>query len=325
MKKRTFILSDQTRNYYGFVVLTAGIDLGRFKENPVLFYNHIDGDDPNNVVGRWDNLRVENGQLLGDADLDEDQEKGKNLSAKIEKGFIKGASIRLNFKYEDVSLDVKGYEGVPVVTKCEIMEASIVAIPNNKSAVRLCIDGKEVEDKSMALSLSIPKTPENIMKEHALIFAALGLTLSATSTEAHAVEAINALKAERDALKLKQDTLNAQLNALNDAKVAGLIDQAVANKKLKVEQKDHFTKLAKQDFDSTKAIIDTLQTYTPLTEQLSGTGGGKEGEVKNPYEGWDYAKYQKEAPGALLKLRAEKPEEYKKLWQAAFPNGTFNA
>lgn len=323
MKKRTFILSDQTRNHHGFIVLTAGIDLGRFKENPVLLYNHISGEDPNNVIGRWENLRVENGQLLADAVLDEDQEKAKNLSAKIDKGFIKGASIALNFKYEDVSLEVKDYEGVPVVTKCEIFEASIVAIPNNKNAVRLYIDGKEVEDKSMALSLSLNQTKDKEMKELILITAAL--KLSSNATEAHAVEAINSLIAERDALKQKNDKLSADLKLIEDTKVMDFIKHHTeVTKKLKAEQVELYTKLAKQDFESTKAIVESLQPYTSITDQLSAGNGKNEGAGKDQYEGWDYKKFQKEAPGVLLSMREKEPEKYKKLWEAAFPGGKFN-
>lgn len=324
MKKRTFILSDQTRNYYGFVVLTAGIDLGRFKKNPVLLYNHKDNDDPNDVIGLWDNVRIESGQLLADANLDEDEEKAKRLGAKIDKGYIKGASIRLDFKYEDVKLDVEGYEGIPVVTKCEIMEASIVAIPNNKNAVRLYIDGKEVEDKSMALSLSLNQKQNEKMKE--LILIAGALKLGANATEAHAVEAINSLVAERDALKMKVDKMTTDLKAIEDAKVTEFIKHHTeVTKKLKAEQVELYTKLAKQDFESTKAIVESLQPYTSITEQLSGAAGkGNEGAGKDQYEGWDYKKFQKEAPGVLLNMREKEPEKYKKLWEAAFPEGKFN-
>lgn len=306
-------------------MLTAGINLDRFNKNPILLYNHKDGTDPSDVIGKWLNIRVEGNQLLSEPELDEEDDLAKRLSAKIDKGYINAASIRLDFKYDDVKLDVPGFEGVPVVTKCEIMEASIVALPNNKNAVKLFADGKVVEDNSVALSLSnTNQNPINTtMKELGLIFAALGLTLNANSTDAHAVEAINSLKAERDSIKLKLDEATAALKLADDEKVTALIQDGIAKKKLKAEDTDKYTKLAKQDFATTKAIIDGMTPHASLASQLNAGETGDGG--KDKYEGWDYKKFQKEAPGVLLSMKTEQPDKYKKLWQEAFPSGKFNS
>ena len=185
-----------------------------------MLYNH-DNDEPEDVIGKWENIRVEGSQLLAEADIDQEEPYALSISKKVEKDYIKGASIRFDFNMEDVQLGFPGYEDVPVITKCVISEASICPIPGNSSAIRLFADGEQVKDNKMALALSTQQktNPQiNNMKDLTLIFAALGLSLTATSTDSHAIEAINALKAERDSFKLKFDALNTKLEAEVDAK-----------------------------------------------------------------------------------------------------------
>ena len=96
-----FLLNDGTINSYGFVVLTEGINLSRFRKNPVMFYNH--GKD-NGVIGRWENLRIENGKLYGTPVFDDKHEPGKTIKEKVESGFLKGASMGIDvLALEDIN------------------------------------------------------------------------------------------------------------------------------------------------------------------------------------------------------------------------------
>ena len=72
----TFVLSDETVNSYGFVVLTEGIDTTAFERNPVMLYMH---NRDGNVIGRWDNIRKEGKRLLADAVFDESTELGAQV------------------------------------------------------------------------------------------------------------------------------------------------------------------------------------------------------------------------------------------------------
>ena len=129
----TFVLSNDNLNRYGYRVKTDGILLKNFEKNPVLFYNHNSYQMP---IGRWENLRVLNGQLLGDAVFDENDEVALQVKSKVEQGILSAASIGyrvLELSEEDV---VNG-QTRPTVTKSEITEASIVAIPGNASALKL--------------------------------------------------------------------------------------------------------------------------------------------------------------------------------------------
>lgn len=316
MAKKTFILSDQSINCYGFIVLTAGINLEGFKKNPVMLYNHVNGADPSDVIGKWDNIRIEDGKLLADADIDMDEPFSAKLAAKVEKNFINGASIRFDFDGDDISLSQPGYEGIPVITKCEMTEASIVAVPGNSNAVRLFANGEQVKDKSMALSLSHKNNPpQDKMKNIALFAAALGITLSANTTEDHVLEAVKNALAERDNLKLKNKELQDALDLEQDAKIEALLSKVPA------DQKDKYKKLAKADFESTKSIVETLVPHKTITEQLNA--GGAAGK-NDKYEGWDFKRYQKEGSAELARIRKEEPARYKELYLAAYPGAKFN-
>jgi HK97 family phage prohead protease len=319
--KKTFILSDETVNQYGFIVATAGIKLDRFKNNPVMLYNHNDKE----VIGRWENLRVEDGKLKADAVFDGDDELAQKIQKKVENDFIKGASVWVDWDVEDVKLNA---DGVPVVTASELMEGSIVSIPNNKNSVRLSASGVMIEDKSLALKLSSnnTKTEINTMKKVLLFAQILGTTLSAEATEDHVLEAVKNKVTELEAVKKELNDIKVKLAAEHDAKVVALIDGAITSKKLTAEKKDQFLKLAKLDYDSTKSIIDGMTEHQTLHEKLSATGGGEKNENKGAFDGKTFKEIMALPGGGnyLLKLKAENKGDHKKLWEASYPNGTYN-
>ena len=77
MSKKTFILSDSASlNSHGFKIDLAGLKLDRFKLNPVMLYNH----DRSTTIGKWTNLRIEDGKLMADAEFDTDDEVGKEVA-----------------------------------------------------------------------------------------------------------------------------------------------------------------------------------------------------------------------------------------------------
>ncbi|MDR0436976.1 MAG: hypothetical protein LBH22_01600 [Bacteroidales bacterium] len=127
--KHTFILSDESVNDLGIVVLTNGIQLGNFLKNPVLLYKH---DRESGVIGRWENIRIEGNKLLGEAVFDESDELGKKIKLKVENGFLRSASIGIeNVIIEDIN-------GVKTAISSVLVECSIADIPANKNAVKLC-------------------------------------------------------------------------------------------------------------------------------------------------------------------------------------------
>ncbi|MDR0792008.1 MAG: hypothetical protein LBE82_01770, partial [Chitinophagaceae bacterium] len=91
-----FVLSDGNQvNNYGFRVNTDGIDLSRFMANPVMLNNHYDGIG--GVLGKWMEIKKEGGKLFATPDFDEADENAKQVKGKVDRGYIKGASLGLQY------------------------------------------------------------------------------------------------------------------------------------------------------------------------------------------------------------------------------------
>ena len=87
MSKKTFVLSDGSKNSYGFAIDMAKLDLERFRANPVMLYNH------GQLVGKWENLELKDGKLTGTPVFmsDESEEHALKIQNRVEKGFVNGA------------------------------------------------------------------------------------------------------------------------------------------------------------------------------------------------------------------------------------------
>ena len=128
MKSKRFVLSDGSFiNSKGYRIDINGLDLTRFKSNPVMLYEH----NPENVIGRWTDIKKENQRLTAIPEFDMEDTGTLSIAGKVERGFLNGASIGAIVK------EAQEINGVLVVTKSELFEASIVSIPADACAVRL--------------------------------------------------------------------------------------------------------------------------------------------------------------------------------------------
>lgn len=134
MSNKTFILHDETINSQGFRMLTAGANLTEFRKNPVMLLMH---NDLNMPIGRWENIRIEGTKILADPVFDEKDPKALEVMGKVNRGFIRMASIGA-WPPEETSeapeLKLSG-QLLPTVTKWTVREASIVTIGANHNAI----------------------------------------------------------------------------------------------------------------------------------------------------------------------------------------------
>lgn len=127
MKKssKRFVLSDQTKNLYGFVTITAGIDLSAFRDNPVMLYNH----DYTKLIGQWGEWRVEGKNLTAAPSFDESDPYAMQQYGKVEAGILRGASIGISpIQFDEV---------LGEMARCLLLEASLTPVPNNQNALAL--------------------------------------------------------------------------------------------------------------------------------------------------------------------------------------------
>ncbi|WP_164126105.1 peptidase [Sphingobacterium luzhongxinii] len=286
MAKKSFILNDEReKNSYGFYVPNNKILLARLKKNGVMLYMHKRGE----VCGRWENLRIEGPLLLGDPVFDVAIERYAEIAGQVERGFLNGASLYLNFNSETKFVEV---DGRLELHNSEAFEGSIVDIPSNSGSLKLFAEGKELGDdeiKSIMLSASNPidtlKSKIKIEKQMSNLklnakamtaFALAGITPGDTedSVSLAIAEMGAALTAEKTAHgleKAERERLEGIIKTQQSAALSALLDQAVTDGQILGDQKETFAALG---FDGAKKIIEGLPKKVTLGGQVGNTGGG---------------------------------------------------
>lgn len=306
------LLNDERVNRYGFRVLTAGIDLANFERNPILLYNHqrsyAHDEHTALPLGKWNKVRKEGNLLIGEPELDQEDETAAALAAKLQAGYVNAASIgiRVIEWSEDPQLMLPG-QTQPTVTKCELQEVSLVDIPANPNCVKLSYHGASVSLRADAPPPDLKqlffnkKTEKKMDKE---LLKALGLPDDTTPEQA-ALFAAN-LKAEAD--KAAQ-----LLAAQKQEQVKLLVESAKQAGKITTAQEAHFAKLAQADYETTKATLDAMQPYKPISQMMSAHAQEDSANTKPDL----VLKYDSMATaGTLAQLKAQNPDEFAKM-QAA--------
>lgn len=142
-KLKRCVLSDESINSYGYRVLTSGIDLSAFRKNPLLLWGHYRDEGSARwcnylPIGHWEDIEVKDGVLSACPVFDCTDELSQTICDKYEAGTLSASSI--GFRIKATSSEKKHLlpgQTRETVTKCELIEASIVDIPANKNACRL--------------------------------------------------------------------------------------------------------------------------------------------------------------------------------------------
>jgi len=245
---KKFLCSDDSVNVYGFRVITSGIQLKNFKKNPVGFFNHNTGDnfwnnDPNyrGPIIRWEEIATEDNKLFATPVFDTDDPVGKDLNNKVEKDFIRAASIgfRIIETSNDPSLMEKG-QTRPTITKCELMEISVVDIPANKNSLALFdAEGKKIKMDEATLNTTLsavlrneqtlPKNISNMKLKILAAWTALAAFFNVETGKDHEVETTPEKLAELNTKVAKLGDLETQITNLTTAKTKAEGDLAAAH------------------------------------------------------------------------------------------------
>ncbi|HNP24625.1 MAG TPA: HK97 family phage prohead protease [Panacibacter sp.] len=311
--KKTFVLSSEAVNSYGFVVKTAGIRLDNARNNCPAFYDHKTWEVP---LGHWENLRVENSKLLGDLIINGDNDREKQYINKIENGDIKGASIGADpiTWTEDAAMLTQG-QTRPTLSECDLFEASITPLPGNVNALALRHNESLVTLTANNQNDIIPnfKTPD--MKAIAL---KLGLAETATENEILAAIGKVMLKASNaDSLQKIAEAAATELASEDDK--AMFIELAKSNpemaSKFLASKKPVAAKEATEEDEATTTADApekpvTLKKETSIASLIK-QGGKKTEAAEDGKDSYDYL--QKHNPVELARIHKEDPEKYTKL------------
>lgn len=319
MAEYKFIVNTENVNSYGYRILTVGIDTAQYERNPVVLFMHDRGEykpTGDEVIGRA-RLAKENNELIAYITFDSNNEFAAKIEAKVKGDFIRMCSmwadpIETTIDPE-LTLPGQKYE---TVTKCKLIEISIVDIGGNDDALRL--SGGNAPTKLKLLN------NQNTMSELKVIALALGK--DANSSEASVLEAVSELKLSLSKEKETTQEWKGKYDAIQLKQSAEIVEKAVKLGLIPEALKDGQIKLMETEFDSnyeklSKLIqekesenqkngkTETINGVIQLSKQDSTSGTPVDVE-----ETFDYL--QKKDPIKLAKIRNEQPEEYKKLCKA---------
>ncbi len=133
-----YVMSDETVDSYGDIISVAGWDLSRFAEdrNPVALFNHIS----NAVIGRWHDVRVEAGKLIGRLEL---AAAGTSATVDYVRSLVSQDILRaVSVGFRDIEKEMLTKDGDPFwgpfhYLKQELVECSLVAVPANPNALQI--------------------------------------------------------------------------------------------------------------------------------------------------------------------------------------------
>jgi len=298
-KKNKYCLSDNSVNSYKFRTLTSGIGLSRYLKNPIILYNH-NGNIMS--VGKMAVL-IENEKLVGEPEWDLEDEMGKELSRKYEKGFMNGFSVSLEpVEFSDSEeLRLPGQERL-TLTRSELIEISATNIPSNANAVRLSNNQenniekfKIFNMKKIALTLGLAENADE---------NTINVKLSAILDENKNLNAEKVkLEGDFNALKLKlQEKEDAELNAVLDN----------PQKKLTAAQKESYKKLAKSDRELVIKLVNELPDYQSLSKIPNGDKN-EDDRLKLSFD-----ELHKKHSVFLSELKVKQPEVYKEKYKLQY-------
>lgn len=296
MEKKPFILHDDTVNTKGFRMLTEGADLSVFERNPVMLLNHDDWVLP---IGRWENVRKEGNKILAEAVFDDKDEKALIVSGKVERGFIKAASIGAwpVESSEDPALMLPGQK-YPTVTKWVVREASLCTIGSNHNALalydkenkRVDLDNKEMliklfDSGANSNSLNIYKSMSKVTE---LLKLSDNANDGAIADEVRKIVSLNetlskengTLKTDKDALVLKLQSYETKEKEARKADSIKLVDDAIKLGLINAEGRAGWLDDFVRDFDSAKIRLSSIAPRGLISTQIKTDKGGSATDVK---------------------------------------------
>lgn len=317
MSKFKFILNDETKvNQFGFRVKNSGLRLGRFRANPVILDNHKEGNEA--VIGRWENIQIEGDLLTAEAVFDDHDPNAVAIAGKVERGFIKGASLGLDpFSMNNFKI---APDDVYDLVEAEILEASIVAIPNNANALvklyanaentmRELLENEVSEILLMASDVAKFKNYNSMKKINLTLSAVAALGLPENTLE-HDVELVNskivALKSELDTANKKVEAFE-QLDKDKKAKLsADTVDADIKAGKIDATKREDYIKLHAEFPDLYKSTITEAPTKTSLAAQVKQPVSVENVKTFDDFEKLDLS--------AQIAFKEQYPEAYQKLF-----------
>lgn len=157
----------------------------------------------------------------------------------------------------------------------------------------------------------IKESNNTTMKNLPVFVAIAALNLTQNADEDKLLAAVQALAEKAEKLQAENEKYKADAKAAHEARVKALVSGAVKAGKITAKQEPVYMELATKDYDNTAVALEAIKVHESLSDQLDKQKA-QNGEDRSQ---WSYADFQKKDPKALVKLKAENPDEFNRLKQ----------
>lgn len=258
-------------------------------------------------IGRWENLRVENGALLADAIFDDKDDFARQIKNKVEKGIINACSIGIEvLATSSESKYLLQGQTRETVTRCILLEISLVDLPGNRNSVKLYNAGSKSVNPSHQELMNIP-----FLKLHIMDTLKTKLGLQITATEAEVEKHVEQLVSQHHELQEEVKTLKQKLSDLTRQRAEELVNEAISSARITASQKEKMMNMALADFEGTKELLNLLQPAVKPSEQIRRKTAGS-AELKT----WKDLIALGRAE--VARVKKEDPQLYRTLYKEEF-------
>jgi hypothetical protein len=122
-----FVVATEGKKADGLDLRMDGLNLDRFRANPVVMYGHDYRGRDSLPIGRAENIEVDGPNLLADTIFDPDDEFAQRVEGKYRGGFLNAVSVGFDIRAIDPETGV--------VNEWEMIEYSAVPVPLDPDAV----------------------------------------------------------------------------------------------------------------------------------------------------------------------------------------------
>lgn len=288
-KTYTFKIHDESVNTYGFRMLTSGANLEEYRKNPVVLYNHDDWQAP---IGRAEQVYVRDGAIYADILFDEADPRAAEIAGKVERGFLRMASVGAwppEESTDDATAKLPGQTG-PTVTRWTLREVSVCPIGANHNALAMYdrASGRRIDLSDHPLSDII-----NPQKHTNMSLLTQLLKLSDQASEQAVADEVRRLVALRDQLQGQVTALQTENEKLRQrvegyekteretlrAQAVALVDAAVKDGRLDASGREAWLADFDRDHANAAARLASIAPRTPIAPQVI-PHAGKPGAVE---------------------------------------------
>ncbi len=322
-----FIISDESVNRYGFRIISEGINSSNFLKNPVCLVSHRDAYLS---VGKWKNIRVENGVLKGTVEFDEEDTDAVKIYKKYKNGYMSAVSISVLPLTESTDAEfLMPGQKYPTIVTSELLEISLVNVPGNANAVKLMGKNGDIIKLSLINHSTMSKeekTIEELKRENEQLCAQrakdlvkLHLNRGVITHDVVGFFEKNAID-DYDATKLTLERMPTPEGSQNSDAPTQLAKQLVEmhfkRGACSAEEVSFYENAAVLDYDTTKKILEAKRGTEGLQDVVKNLTNGTSTPGSEDRSKWSYLDWYKKDLSGLTKMQSEKPDEHKKLLDA---------